>query len=114
MMGKGIARAHWISRPLATEFAVACMQGTANFLVTSFLPVPFLFPWIGMIMVAALFPEPGAVALHKLQAIEPLGAFVEVELRHQQAYRTTVLGFQILTVVLESNHHIIIVEIGKR
>ena len=67
-----------------------------------------------MIMVAALFPETRAVALHKLQAIEPLGAFVEVELGHQQAYRATVLGFQILTVVLESNHYIIIVEIGKR
>src|SRR5712691_4137444 len=77
------------------------------------LPVAFLFPWIGVIVVAALFPETGAVALHKLQAIEPLGAFVEVELRYQQAYRTTMFGFQILTVVLESNHHIIIVEIGK-
>src|SRR6266568_4580544 len=69
------------------------------------LPVSLLFPWIGMIMVAALFPETRAVALHKLQAIEPLGALIEVELRHQQAY---------LTVVLESNHHIIVVEIGKR
>src|SRR3984893_5934005 len=78
------------------------------------LPVPFLFPWIGVVMVAALLPETRAVALHKLQAIEPFGALIEVELGHQQAHRATMFGFQILTVVLESNHYIIIIEIGKR
>ena len=46
------------------------------------LPISLLFPWIGVVMISALFPEAGAVALHKIEAVEPLGAFVEVELGH--------------------------------
>src|SRR5437764_11948507 len=96
MTEKEIARAHWRSREGVKKFVAPRTRGATNFLTPCFLPVPFLFPWVRVIMIAALLPETRAVALHKLQAIEPLGALIEVEPGHQQAYRATVIGFQIL------------------
>src|SRR2546421_289003 len=78
------------------------------------LPVAFLGPRVGVVVVAALLPETRTVALHKLQAIKPLGTFVKVKLWHQQAYRSTVLRLQILTIMFESDHHIIVIKVSKR
>src|SRR5437588_2936273 len=80
---------------------------------TPLLPVPFLFPRVSVVVVAALLPEARAVMFHELKAVEPFCALVEVELGYQQAYRATMVGFQVLTVVLERDHHIVIIEICK-
>src|SRR5437588_2974131 len=110
-MGQGFSNAPIVSKVTFMQRHCLCMD--LFIYVLTGLPVSLLFPWISMVMVAALLPETRAVALHKLQAIEPLGALIEVELGHQQAYRATMLDFQILPIVLESNHHIIIVKVGK-
>src|SRR5581483_2704238 len=75
------------------------------------LPVALFLPRIGAIVVAALLPEAGTVAFHEFQAVEPLGAFIGIELGNDQAYRATVIRLQILTIVLERDQYIVVVEI---
>ena len=58
--------------------------------------------------------EAGAVALYKLQAVKPLGALIEVELRHNQPHRATMFGVQVLTIMLDRNQHIVIIKISQR
>ena len=60
-------------------------------------------------MIAALFPEAGAILGHKFQAVEPLGAFIGVEFGNQQAHRAAVIGFEVLAIVFEDNHYIVII-----
>jgi hypothetical protein len=51
----------------------------------SLLPaVAFLSPRVAAHVVAVLLPETGAVAGHELEAADPLGAFPEIEVRHEQ------------------------------
>src|SRR5690348_2831996 len=102
MMENGTPRVHWKNKRGAQ---IAPLQ---------LLPVALLFPWISMVMVATLLPEAGAVTLHKLQAVEPLGALVEVELGHNQPHRATMLGVQVLTIMLDGNQHIVIIKISQR
>src|SRR5258708_37052454 len=80
----------------------------------SCLPVAFLLPGVGVVVVAALLPEARAVSFHKLQAVEPFRAFIEVKFGYEQTNGTTVLGCKIFSVVLEGNHHIIVIEIAER
>ncbi len=54
-----------------------------------------------MVMIAALLPEAGAITLHKLQAIEPFRALIEVQFRHNQANGAAMIGFQILPIMFE-------------
>ncbi len=49
----------------------------------------------------------------KFQTVEPFGAFIGVELRHQQAHGTAVVGLQVLTIVLENDQGIIVIQRGK-
>src|ERR1700694_5659711 len=66
-----------------------------------------------MVMIPALLPEAGAVTLHKLQAIEPFRALIEVELWHDQANGAAVIGFQILPIMFDRDEYIVIIQIGK-
>src|SRR5262245_30823962 len=59
------------------------------------LPVALLFPGISMVVVAANLPEAGLVLRNEFETAQPLGALVEVELRHYQTHRATVLRLQI-------------------
>src|SRR5712692_7122555 len=55
-------------------------------------PVSFLGPRIAAHVVAVLLPEARAIAVHELQAADPLGALPEVQVRHEQTQRPAVLG----------------------
>src|SRR5687768_3352154 len=62
-------------------------------------PVALFTPGIPVVVVAQGFPEAGFVVTQEPQASDPLGALPEVQVRHEQARRATVLGLQGLTLV---------------
>ncbi len=78
------------------------------------LPISLFCPRVGVVVVAALLPETGVVALHEFEAVKPFGAFIEVEFWHDETYRTAVFHFQVCAIVLDGDHYIVVVEIGER
>src|SRR6266545_5512605 len=69
--------------------------------------IALLFPRIAADVVAVLLPEAGAVLRDELQGPGPFRALPEVEMRHHQAARATVLWLERLAVVLVRQHHVI-------
>src|SRR4051794_3742159 len=63
-------------------------------------PVPLLFPWIAVVVVAVGLPEAGLAVVAQLGAAAPLRALPEVQMRDQQPGRAAVLGLQRLATVL--------------
>ena len=53
--------------------------------------VAFLFPWIGGVAEALLFPESGPIANGDLDSLQPLGTFVKVAIGDQGAHRGAML-----------------------
>src|SRR3954451_1664088 len=56
--------------------------------------VALLEPGISTVVVAVALPEPGLVLGQELEAGDPLGRLPEVQVRHQEPDRTTVLPSQ--------------------
>src|SRR4051794_18958407 len=61
--------------------------------------ITLLKPGIPAVVVAERLPEAELVLLHEMQAAHPLRALPEIEVRHEQASRAAVLGFEIVAVV---------------
>src|SRR5215217_4323446 len=62
-------------------------------------PVALLAPGVAVVVVAQGLPEAGFVFSDQPQSSHPLGALPEVEVRHEQAGRTAVLGLERLAAV---------------
>src|SRR5215212_5215304 len=62
-------------------------------------PVALFAPGVAVVMVTQGLPEAGFVFGDQPQSSHPLGALPEVEVRHEQAGRTAVLGFERLAAV---------------
>src|SRR5215216_2170936 len=71
----------------------------ARILATSVPPVALLAPGVAVVVVAQGLPEAGLVFGDQPQSSHPLGALPEVEVRHEQAGRTAVLGLERLAAV---------------
>ena len=63
-----------------------------------------------MVVIAAPLPEAGTVLLHELEAVQPFGAFVEVEFGDDQARGAAVFGFQFLPVVFEGDNYVVVIQ----
>src|SRR5579862_1952520 len=61
--------------------------------------VALLGPGVGVIVIAAHFPESAPVDVGKLDRAHPLRALPTVELRHDQAQRKSVIGLEIASVM---------------
>src|SRR5215213_8593488 len=66
---------------------------------TSVPPVALLAPGVAVVVVAEGLPEAGFVFGDQPQSSHPLGALPEVQVRHEQAGRTAVLGLERLAAV---------------
>ena len=64
-------------------------------------------------MVAALFPETGAVAIHEFDALQPFGAFPEVIFRNNRAHRATMIARDLLPFPFIGEQNVGIGEIGQ-
>src|SRR6266852_4156866 len=119
MTGRGTRRVRWRNREESYTQSCWCQTCCITLPIRSFqlsqalLPVPFLLPGVGVVVIAAPLPEAGAVMLHELEAVQPFGALVEVEFGNDQAHGAAVFGFQFFSVMLEGNNHIIVVQIGQ-
>ena len=68
-------------------------RGTVGSRVTSTSEaVPFLLPWVGLVVVAVALPEAGLVGDRELDSAQPLRALPEVLARHDEPQRPAVLG----------------------
>src|SRR5215207_2526241 len=67
--------------------------------VTSVPPVALLAPRVAVVVVAERFPEAWLVVVQQPQAPDPFGALPEVEVWHEQARRSAVLGLERLAAV---------------
>src|SRR5215218_8029757 len=65
----------------------------------SVIGVALLAPRVAVGVIAAQFPEAGGVGVCELQAVDPLGRFPEIEMRHQKPRRSTMIGGDRLAVV---------------
>src|SRR3954452_22119060 len=61
--------------------------------------IPLLFPRIAAHVISAQLPESRFIAFGEFQAIAPLGALPEIQMRHQQARGSSVLRRQWSTSV---------------
>src|SRR4029079_3925088 len=66
---------------------------------SSVAAVTLLTPGIAVIVVAQRLPEAGLVSGQQAEATHPLGALPEIQVRHDQARRSTVCRLQRLAVV---------------
>src|SRR4051812_40714321 len=82
-------RAVAVSSCAATSRA-ACHSGIA-----------FLFPRVADVVIAVLLPEPEFVVRHQREAVDPLRALPEVEVRDEHPRGPTVLGGKVFAVELE-------------
>src|SRR6266704_6412738 len=64
--------------------------------------VALLAPWIGVVVVAALFPEPSPVSGQVLDRAHPLHVRPAVPGRHDEPYRVTLLRSQFPAVAMGS------------
>src|ERR1700693_1196666 len=71
---------------------------------TSIPGIALLLPGIPVHVVAPQLPEPRLVSFGELQCLDPLRRFPEVEVRHQQARGTAMLGRDGLAVVGDRDH----------
>src|SRR5262249_28317243 len=81
------------------------------------LAKPLLRPRIAAHVVAAVgpfFPEAGLVVGHQLDGADPLGAFPSVKPRDDEPPGKTVVGFQVLAVVLPGEQAIVAEKVSKR
>src|ERR671917_1124633 len=61
---------------------------------TSVPPVALLAPGVAVVVVTQRLPEAGYVVGSELQPPHPLGALPEIQVRHQQTRRSSVLWLQ--------------------
>jgi hypothetical protein len=62
-------------------------------------------------VVAVLLPEARRVDVEELEGAQPLARLPEVELGQYQAHRATVVGLEVLAVVLERQQHVVVHQI---
>src|SRR5690348_12844308 len=77
-------------------------------------PVPLLAPRITVDVVAVRLPEARLLLLVEPDLLDPLGALPEIEMRHQHARRTAVLGRQGLAVVLVDDPRLAVHQVLER
>src|SRR5262245_26104836 len=92
----------WVSSRIETTSA-ACQPDTFGTLITV---VPLFAPRIAIAVVPVQFPEPGLVVLHEAQSSYPLGGLPEIEVRHQEACRASMLGCERLALVLPDDERL--------
>src|SRR4051812_11347603 len=63
--------------------------------------IALLQPGVAVVVVPEALPEAGLVVRHQGERVHPLRALPEVQVRHQQAGGSTVLGCERLAVELE-------------
>ena len=78
----------------------------------SVLGVALLSPGVAQHVVAVLFPEAGAIGAEDLDAGDPLGAFPQVEMRHDEADRPAMLPRQRLAFPMGGKQRVFACEIG--
>src|SRR6266511_1376217 len=76
--------------------------------------VPFLFPVVGVVVVAVALPEAGLVAGAQLEAAEPLGALPEVLRGDNEAQRPAVIRLQRLAVGAPRDQRVVVLDRGER
>src|SRR6185437_9667703 len=93
---------------------IASCQRTAGAAATpvSVIGVALLPPGIAIGVVAAQLPEAGLVALSELQPVRPFRGLPEIEMRHQQPCRATVIRLQRLALMAQRQHGPALREIG--
>src|SRR5262249_5552669 len=82
--------------------------------MSSVAAVTLLFPRVAVVVVAVGLPESGLVVLVHLEASYPLGALPEIQVRHEQPRRATVLRLQRLVLVLVGDPRLSVGEIRQR
>src|SRR5688572_28430112 len=76
--------------------------------------VPLLPPRVTVRVVPIHFPEPWLVVFHEAEPAHPFSRLPEVEVRYQEARRSTVLGRERFTVVLPGNDRLPVQQILDR
>src|SRR5919197_2560342 len=76
--------------------------------------VPLLTPRVAVVVIAERLPESGLIALHEAQLPHPLRALPEVEVWHEEARGTAVLGRERHTVVSHRHPCLAAGHVGER
>src|SRR4030095_17008366 len=76
--------------------------------------VSLFLPWISVDVVTIALPESRFVAIQQRHPAHPLGALPEVQMRDEQAGRTTVLRRQLIAVEVERDPRLPVQEILQR
>jgi len=97
------------SRHAARPEPLAAKRG-----VPSVSLIPLLAPWVAIVVVAELLPEPGRILQHQVDATNPLRRLPEVQVRDQQACWPAVLRGKIVAVVLVGDPSLAVEQILQR
>src|SRR5215472_6357938 len=104
----------WIAGVLVAISTISQLCHRAVAAIASVIRVSLLTPRIAVNVVPAQLPEAGLVLLRELKPIHPLRRLPEVEMRHEQARRPTVVARQRLAFVLERDHRLPRREVRER
>jgi hypothetical protein len=63
-------------------------------MASSGLGITLFFPRIAAVVIAADFPVARCIVVAEFDALQPLGAFPEIEMRHHQPHRAAVFLLQ--------------------
>src|SRR3954470_17303893 len=97
--------ARWPFQPGTSSVSVAARGVSGAIAATvavrqSVALITLLKPGIPAVVISERLPEAGLVLLGEGETADPLGALPEVQMRDQQARRTAVLGFEVISVEL--------------
>ena len=79
------------------------------------VPLIALFPpWVSVVVVAELLPEPRLVLKQQVDPVDPLSRLPEVQVRHEQPGRSAVFGGKLSAVELEGNPRLAVEKVFER